>query len=723
MPKKKVSLEQWKKGKEFKMWERLYEMCKRLGMSGGNFISLEDLGGLYWEPFFELLFKFGNILKKVGKLKEIKMDWMRPINYLGAQSDVDVVFDNEKYKVPKSATGSASIVRFDFQHVLDRIYRIEILDDSNFQKEYKSLHSDMVKYFKDLYSFVFLKDENNITGFRYLHENIKLILKPLRMLRKSGYRLFSVERNELNYEDLIVFQDKKQAKLFVEGVGTFMKNEAYKQQKDCNVDELENFMGNALKREYYEYKFNDKIHVEEVEKDDKGVEKKEKRKEKEKKKTISPEELARIMQEEERKQLTLINIKELKEGLPNTFIKEALQKDFEDGFDAMFKFLNKKVAKDFPDEVVSHKIFVNLFQIPDGRKIPQIDFYLGQLNTFIENMKVKCYEMKLNGLSRILIPIQANEEFVKLLKQIYDIHKIIDRILGDKLLYEQYLFIFDCIKFVIESNYKEELEIYRTKELIEIGMPRYIFFQSMVHSANVLQNFQKYARKDGGHFDINNFFQPKKHEIDGPYTEIALNAYEMTDLVKKGLTAEYIENEKLFWAEVNKFGRFWLMEYYFPPDDREKWLEAIEILSNVNKLVQEDIRDMILLRNDKVNETTDKKSTTNLKTNINDTSQNTNENSADEKKTSKEKSKEKGGKIGKKHSSNIQKKGAGHKGITSRKSIRKISIDSNDEKNVLPKNIDNLRPPNVWNYPVERIEKIKNDMKKKKKIKNQMKLI
>jgi len=33
-------------------------------------------------------------------------------------------------------------------------------------------------------------------------------------LRKSGYRLFSVERNELNYEDLIVFQNKKKAKNF-----------------------------------------------------------------------------------------------------------------------------------------------------------------------------------------------------------------------------------------------------------------------------------------------------------------------------------------------------------------------------------------------------------------------------------------------------------------------------------------------------------------------------
>ena len=301
MPKKKQTLEEWKNGKEYKMWDRLYEMCKQLGMSGGNFISLEDLGGLYWEPFFELLFKFGNILKKVGKLKEIKMDWMRPINYLGAQSDVDVTFDGEKYRVPKSATGAASIVRFDFQHVLDRIYRIEILDDSNFQKEYKSLHSDMVKYFKDLYSFVFLKDENNITGFRYLHENIKLILKPLRALRKSGYRLFSVERNELNYEDLIVFQNKKKAKNFVDGVTTFIKNEAYKQQKDCNIDELENYLGNALKQEYYEYKFNDKIHVEEVEKDDKGVEKKDKKKEKEKKKNISPEEISKIIQEKKRK--------------------------------------------------------------------------------------------------------------------------------------------------------------------------------------------------------------------------------------------------------------------------------------------------------------------------------------------------------------------------------------------------------------------------------------
>ena len=36
----------------------------------------------------------------------------------------------------------------------------------------------------------------------------------------------------------------------------------------------------------------------------------------------------------------------------------------------------------------------------------------------------------------------------------------------------------------------------------------------------------------------------------------------------------------------------------------------------------------------------------------------------------------------------------------------------------MPKNIENLRPPQVWNYPVERIEKLKNDMKKKKEDKD-----
>ena len=405
---KKVKLEDWKKGKEYTMWTRLNEECDNLQLTGASFVSLVDLGGLFWEPLLELIYKFGNIIKKTGKLREIKMEWLRPINYLGAQSDIDVYFDQDHYIVPKLATGSATEVRFAFQHLLDSIRKVTDLDDTNFLKEYKALQSDVTRFLKLLYSFVFSKDENGISGYRYLVENIKLILKPLRMLRKSAYRIFSVERNEQKYQDLLTFQDPKDMDKYLKGVKQYMISENYKQQKDCDINELDKYLGSFLEEAFYKYKFNDKIHVDEPkieEKDDKGNPKEVKERKKERLKSLSVEELEKIKNEENRRKLTFVNIKELKELVPNTFIKEALQKDLEKGFDAMFEFLSRKRGKDFPSPIESHKMFVNLNKIPKGREIPQIEFYLGKLNKLIEELKVLCYEMKLNGLSRIVIPI------------------------------------------------------------------------------------------------------------------------------------------------------------------------------------------------------------------------------------------------------------------------------------------------------------------------------
>lgn len=324
---KKVKFDDWKEGKEYFMWKKLKEMCDTLELTGESFINLKDLGGCYWEPLLELLYKFGNILKKNGKLKEIKMEWMRPISYLGSQSDVDVTFDNENYKVPKIATGAAAEVKFAFQHLLESIAKVNDLEEGNFQKEYKAFHSDLTRYLKLLYAFVYTKDENGISGYRYLVENIKTILYPLRMLRKSAYRLFSVEKNEALYQDLLTFQDKKDVKQFVDGVNQFFKGETYKQQRDCDIKEIDTYMKPFFNEEFYKYKFSDKIHVEEKkkdEKDDKGNPKVEgggERRKKERQKTLSPEEADKAKNEEEKKKLTLINIEKLKQSLPNTFVK------------------------------------------------------------------------------------------------------------------------------------------------------------------------------------------------------------------------------------------------------------------------------------------------------------------------------------------------------------------------------------------------------------------
>ena len=733
MASKKEKFEEWKKGKDYIMWSRLKDICESLDLTSSNFIGYEDLGGLYWEPLLELIYKYGNILKKTYKLKEIKMDYIRPLNYLGAQSDIEVVFDNDKYFVPKLASGKASQARFSFSHLIDSIRNIENLNETNYTKECKAFKSDFNNFLKNLSSFVYEKDENGITGYRYLIENIKLILYPLRMLRKSAYRLFSVEKLEQQYQDLMTFVDKNDIKIFVEGVKQHMETELYRQNRNCDVNEIDKYYERVLNEDSYKYKFNDKIHEEEkkVEKDDKGNPKEDPKKISPKNLTI--EEIERLKNDEEQKKLLLINIKKIEQDIPNIFVKKALQQDLEKGFDLMYKFLNKKLVKDYPFPIDTHKMFVNLYKIPNGREIPQIEYYLGQLNKFIEQLKVMSYEMKLNGLSRTLIPIQKNTEYIEVLKKIYDMHNIIDRILGDKLLYEQYLFIYDMIKFLHDSVMKEDLEVYKNKKFMEKNVPKYIFYMSLIKSSNVFIKFQKNSRKDGGHFTLDQYYQPLKHEIDGP-NNIALYAYEHNVEIKKGISDNYKDTEKLLWDEIDKFGRFWLMEGYFPPEDRDKWLNAIESLSNINRLVQEDIRDMILTGNDEkfkassLNEKennnqylsrnnfigdklTSSNKILNTENSISDTSMNilSNERKTIKKSTRSQMKKRNSSKKG----TNISK----HSGQRDKekKPTRKESLDSSDRIIAsLPTNKNGLRPPFVWNFPIERIEEIREKTKREK---------
>lgn len=226
-----------------------------------------------------------------------------------------------------------------------------------------------------------------------------------------------------------------------------------------------------------------------------------------------------------------------------------MQIDFEAGLDATLQHLNRKMGKDFPFEIESHKIFVNINLIPEWRTTPHIKFYLQQLVDAIERMKIKLYEMKLNGLSRIQIPISMNTDIVGMIKQVYDIHNIIDRVLGDKLLYEQYIFIHKQIDMIAHSSLKEELEIYKKKNFIE-------------GSANFLQKMIEHSRSDGGHFDINDYYQPSKHKLDSE-DNIVINAFELKETYEKAMSDEMKVNIAILWKEIAQYGRFWLMEGFF----------------------------------------------------------------------------------------------------------------------------------------------------------------
>lgn len=56
-------------------------------------------------------------------------------------------------------------------------------------------------------------------------------------------------------------------------------------------------------------------------------------------------------------------------------------------------------------------------------------------------------------------------------------------------------------------------------------------------------------------------------------------------------------------AEIEQYGRMWIWEGYFNPNNREKWIAAAEKLRNINSHVVQDIEDYILLEGYKKKQT------------------------------------------------------------------------------------------------------------------------
>ena len=120
------------------------------------------------------------------------------------------------------------------------------------------------------------------------------------------------------------------------------------------------------------------------------------------------------------------NIGDVIQPQPTKLKKAAYQEQFEKGIEEMIAYLNDKKGNDFPYMIDPHKIFVNIDYIPNGTKKDASNFYLSQLINEIENLKRICFEMKLNGITRILMPITKNTEIIEVLNNIFDLHVIIN---------------------------------------------------------------------------------------------------------------------------------------------------------------------------------------------------------------------------------------------------------------------------------------------------------
>ena len=732
MPRKKLTYESLIASKEYMLWEDLNRVAIEYDISETNLFAKEDLSGIYWEPFFERLYKLGQIMKFTKKLKEIRIDWMRPILYFGARSDGIIEFDGRHDIVDKGAVGDCSVVKYCFKSTISAIRSITDIDEKNFKDIYKAFKKEIKYFFNALNKYV--RDG----GFYLMHQHVKLILKPLLDLRRAGYRLFSVEKAEENYYDLTFFNDTESLKTFMESTRDFFTWEKFIRSRDKDEEKLKEFMKRETNQNLLQYNFRNEIRK--VERPSsvnpystninfyKHDKEEEKPKEKEKKGTHSKKKMSqrerdeKIRKEKERRNLLYPNIEDLNQPEPSKLKKAAYQVQFEKGLEEMIEYLNDKRGKDFPYMIDTHKIFVNINHIPDGTKKEASNFYLSQLNFEIDNLKQKCYEMKLNGITRVLMPITKNTEIIEVIKSIFDLHNIIDNIMGNYLLYDQYMFIYDALKFITNSTASEQFEILKNRDYMEECIPRYIIFLFMCHSAEILNKMRDYYKEHVGRpFKFEDSYQISQHELLKEDNDLIF-AYEIYGPYQRFFTEEIMEKKKKYDEEVKKFGRFWIMEGFFKSEDKDLWLEAIDLLSTINPLVREDIRDSFICgkkqdfiqdnqnqsQNENEKNTNSSKNNSYSELNISNTSKNQNE-SITQNQIQSKKSKSKLTPLTKRKSSSKMMSRQARK----RRSSRKHSGLSSFESQKLPKDINNLRPPSVWNFPIYRIEKLYIDGGKK----------
>ena len=723
MPKPKWDT--FKGSKEYKMWSNIQKVLEEYNLSGNDYVTRKDIGGKFWEPLYDRIFKLGVTLKHVPKtMKGIKSDWMRPLLYLESQSQEKVIFDNDTYIINKGALANATNLRFAFKRLLDSLCKANTLDENNFTKEYKQLKEDSKYFFKMLNNYIKL-------GYRDMHENLKQILLPLRLLRKSAYRLFSIEQQENGNVDLNIFKDKNSLKQLTDSIKEGLKWDEFILKRDVNPDLLNQFLEKDINPNLLEYHFTNKkiekeklvqdpyesmaLKINEIQKKDSNINNIDgnTNQSNSKKKGLTPEEKLKIMQMKELHKLVFPNIKDLTQKEPTKLIHEALQLDFEKGLYAMIEYLNRKTPSQIPILINTHKLFVNIDKCPNGRTNQATLYYIKQMDQALFDLKVKCYEMKLNGLSRILIPITENVEFINLVKQVYDLHRVIDNIMGDYLKFEQYTFLYEKLKYVNDSNLKDDFLTIKSKNFIENGIEKYLVFATMCEGSKSLNKIYDYCKKNKIEFKKEDYFQLSKLNFDTKNNFNSEQYYYFEKDPNSNLNnKEIIENKKILDKELQKFGRIFLLENFFPQKEKDNWFEAIDILSTITELVQEDIRDSILYNSSSLPENEKKFQITNLGT----SKSNSKNSSRQVSRKGSRKNSRATSPMRKVNSKNKLKETSKKKKNIQRKSTSESNkTEENVEKNkLLNAKLDQLRPPFVWNFPVKKIEQMKKEDEEKK---------
>jgi hypothetical protein len=132
---------------------------------------------------------------------------------------------------------------------------------------------------------------------------------------------------------------------------------------------------------------------------------------------------------------------------------------------------------------------------------------------------------------------------------------------------------------------------------MEEAIPNFIILCALRQAAIMLEKMKvKSFCYKGIKIDWADYYQIQNKSLENENNMIC-EAYDLSESYKILLQnkPELKESKEIFEKEMKEFGRrFWILEGFFNHEDKKLWLNAIEMLKNINNLVVDDIRDLLL---------------------------------------------------------------------------------------------------------------------------------
>ncbi|CAD8174923.1 unnamed protein product [Paramecium pentaurelia] len=221
-------------------------------------------------------------------------------------------------------------------------------------------------------------------------------------------------------------------------------------------------------------------------------------------------------------------------------------------------------------------------------------FYLTPLQEAFDKMRNNLLCLMLKGINYYKAPLMDNTQFVEDVKELIDAELIAEHLMGTSLKRDQLNFTYKVLSVISNSNAQaKEFLIKRDDNCIKGSIPKLITYHTILYMrawkdrkiADELKE-QKLQQKTQP-LAQSNLFEAQS-AMSGLSPDKKRQADD--DLRKKEEDNMKIQ-EKL---DFEKYGRFWIWEYYAQDQMKANFEECVELIRHINQAVQQDIEDVII---------------------------------------------------------------------------------------------------------------------------------